>query len=125
MSAYQLQKTIFTALSSLSVPVYDDVPESATLPYVVIGDDTLVDDNTNDYAGYQATVTIHSWSAYKGRSQIKQIQDEINNLLDRQKLSIVGYNMVNCYQEYSESSLDPDGITRHGVQRYRVIFNKL
>ena len=124
MSAYQLQKAIFSKLSTLSVPYYDDVPGDATLPYVVIGDDTLADDNTNDFIGRQATVTIHSWSDYKGRSQIKQIQDEINTLLDRQKLSIVGYNSVNCYQEYSESSLDPDGITRHGVQRFRVIFYK-
>ena len=124
MSAYQLQKAVFSALSTLSVPVYDDVPSTASLPYVVIGDDTMADDNTNDFVGYQATVTIHAWSEYKGRAQVKQIQDEINSLLDRKKLSIVGYNSVTCYQEYSESTLDPDGITRHGVQRYRVVFYK-
>lgn len=125
MSALELQSAIFTKLDAdLTEPVYDNVPSGSPYPYVVVGDDTLIESGASDFNGFEATCTIHSWSDYKGRKEIKEIQDSIYNSLNRFKLSISGYNTIDCYQEYSETFLDPDGITRHGVQRFRVLFDK-
>ena len=124
MSAFELQKAVYARLSTGTRAVYDDVKPKSAYPYVVVGDDTLVENGTDSFNGFIATVTIHTWSDKKGRSEIKTMQDEIYGLLNRFKLSILGYNTQDCYQEFSESFLDPDGITRHGIQRYRVIFDK-
>ena len=125
MSAVELQKAIFTKLNAVGTyPVYDYVKADTAYPYIIVGDDTLTQDSADDFIGFDATVTIHSWSVKKGRKEIKTIQDYVFNQLNREILLISGYNMVNCYQEYSETFLDPDGVTHHGVQRYRVIFDK-
>lgn len=110
--------------------VYDHVPQAKDsgsdmlFPYVVIGDDTALDWDTDTSVGKEATITIHSWSRYRGRLEIKQIQGEIYRVLHLSNLMIEGYDLVLCFSEYSECLLDPDGLTRHGVQRFRLIIDK-
>jgi len=126
-----LQAGIYTRLSGLlSVPVHDDVPAGdadgtgAPFPYVTIGEDTLAgwDSFTSD--GAEATITIHVWSRARGRKEVKQVQGEIYDALHRQPVAIAGFDLVSCLFEQSVSMLDPDGITRHGVQVFRVIFDR-
>lgn len=125
MSALELQKAIYSKLSTdLTVSVLDNVPSGTPYPYVVIGDDTLNDSSTDDFIGFQATVTIHSWTDSEGRKQVKTIQQSIFDSLNRCTLSISGFNFVSCTQEYSETMLEADGITRHGIQRFRVLYDK-
>lgn len=121
----EIQKAIYSALdSALSVPVYDDVPDNAAAPYVVIGADTLVAFDTDDGSGFEATLTIHSWSVYRGRKEIKELQGAIYDALHRAELSISGYNFLGCDSEFSESLLEADGVTRHGVQRFRILIRE-
>ena len=120
----ELQKSIYTAVSAVGYSTYDDVPTDAVYPYVVIGDDTLVDDSADDTQGLNATVTVHSFSSYRGKAEIKKIQDDIFTALDRVALPITGYVVLDCLQEFAQTFLDQDGITRHGVQRFRVNFYK-
>lgn len=125
MSLFKLQEAIYTKLSSdLTESVYDEVPQDAVKPYVVVGDDTFNEWGTGSTNGFDTTITIHSWSAYEGRKEVKELQENIYLSLHRKNLSIVGYNVVDIFQEFSETILDPDGITRHGVQRFRVYFDK-
>lgn len=123
MSAVALQKAIYDKLTAdLSYSVFDDVPSGTDYPYIVIGEDTLIDYNTNEKSGFEATLTVHSWSDYPGRKEVKEIQGAIYNALNRQELTVTGYNFVECYQEFSETFLENDGITRHGVQRFKVFY---
>jgi hypothetical protein len=110
--------------------IYDAVPQpkdagsDIPFPYVVIGDDTLIDWDTDTSVGKEATITIHSWSRYRGRIEVKNIQGAIYDALHLSQLNVDGYDTVLCFSEYSESILDPDGLTRHGVQRFRLIIDK-
>ena len=110
--------------------IYDAVPQSKDsgsdipFPYVVIGDDTMLDWDTDTSVGKEATITIHSWSSYRGRIQVKDIQGAIYDALHLSQIIVDGYDTVLCLSEYSESILDPDGLTRHGVQRFRLIIDK-
>lgn len=125
MSAeFEIQKAVFAKLSALSYPVYDDVPDNAAAPYVVIGDDTLIEFDSDGISGFEATVTIHTWSTYRGKKQIKEMQGAIYDLLHRAELIVSGYNFIGCDSEYSESLLDADGVTRHGVQRFRILIRE-
>lgn len=110
--------------------VYDappqvSAPESSTpFPYVVVGDDTAVPWDTDSNSGQETTITIHSFSRYVGKKEIKQIQDAIYNALQDKALTVTGHTAVLCYFDGSESFDEPDGVTRHGVSRFRIITEK-
>lgn len=125
--AWELQKAVYARLSgdatlvtTLGARVYEDVPDSAAFPYVAIGDDTEAPNDTMGVTGRDSTITIHSWSQYRGKKQIKEIQNRVDALLDRWSPSLTGWNAVQMLQEFFETFMDPDGITRHGVSRYRL-----
>ena len=124
---FPLQQAIFSALnvsavtSDLSCGVFDDVPQSASYPYIVLGEETAVDFSVKDIQGGDFTVNIHVWSQYKGSKETKQIMDKIHDLLHNINLSVTGFNLINLRFEFSDIMRDPDGITRHGVMRFRAI----
>lgn len=120
-----VQKAIYAKLdAALTQPVYDDVPDNAIAPYVVIGDDTFIEFDSDLVNGFEATVTIHSWSKYRGRSEVKTIMAAIYDALHRAEFTVQGYNLVGCDCEYSETFLESDGVTRHGVQRFRILIRE-
>tara|TARA_R110000850_G_scaffold105435_3_gene216392 strand:+ start:131 stop:517 length:387 start_codon:yes stop_codon:yes gene_type:complete len=124
MSAeWEVQEAIFAKLGNdLSVPVYDFVPqENAPNNYVTIGSDTLLPYSTDGNKGFEATLIIHSWYVANGRKELKLLQGEIYDSLDRAELVISGYNSIAIDFEFSNSTLDPDGATYHGVQRFRIL----
>lgn len=124
---FQLQQAIFSALnvsavtSDLSCGVFDDVPQNASYPYIALGEETAVDFSVKDIQGGDFTVNIHVWSQYKGSKETKQIMDKIHDLLHNINLSVTGFNLINLRFEFSDIMRDPDGITRHGVMRFRAI----
>lgn len=101
--------------------IYDHVPQDASFPYVVIGEGTATQWDTDDSTGSDATVTIHTWSRYRGRKEVKEMQRQIYNALHRYDLPVTGLNTVTVEWEHSETLLDPDGLTRHGILRFRII----
>lgn len=122
-----IQTAVFNALDGgLSYPVYDDAPflpegqPTTGFPYVVIGDDTAIAFDADDTKGMEATVTIHIWSRSHGRKEAKGILGEIYTILHRASLTAAGYSFVDCFFEFSQVEVDTDGITRHGVARYRL-----
>lgn len=122
-----LQAAVFTRLkndaaltTTLGAAVYDDVPDGAAFPYVVIGDATEAPNDTMGRTGRDITITVHSWSRYKGQKQIKQLQNRVDELLDRWTPTVAGWNTTKMLHEFYETFRDPDGITRHGVSRYRI-----
>lgn len=120
--ASEIQQAVFDRLASdSSLTVYDHVPEDAAFPYVVIGEDTHVPFDTDDSLGAESTVTIHVWSRYRGKKEAKDMQGTIYDALTRQELTIDGYDLITIEFEYSDVLLDPDGITIHGVSRFRFI----
>jgi hypothetical protein len=110
--------------------IYDNVPQQvdsgndSVFPYITIGDDTMIDWDTDTSQGKEATLTLHVWSRYRGRKEVKEIQGIIYDALHLSNLIITGYHSVLMLSEYSETLLDPDGLTRHGVQRFRLIVEK-
>jgi hypothetical protein len=121
----EIQKAIFTRLTNgLTVLVFDDVPDNQPKPYVVVGDDTVIEWDTDNNTGFESTITLHVWSDQPGRGEVKTIQGEIYDLLHRAEFSVIGYNLINCAFEFGDTVLDVNGVTRHGVQRFRLILTK-
>ena len=124
---FALQSSIYTALdvsaitTTLACGVYDEVVEGNSYPFITLGEETAIDYSTNNLVGAETTINIHVWSRYKGSKQTKQILDKIHDLLHDVSLTVSGVNLINLRFEYSDIMRDPDGITRHGVMRFRAI----
>lgn len=122
MKMLDIQQAIFDKLTAeLSVPVFDHVPQETHYPYAVVGDDTSTPFDTDDSTGTEATVTIHTWSQYRGRKEAKELNQAIYNALHRETLEINGAHFVECFSEFEQTLVESDGLTRHGINRFRII----
>ena len=126
--AFALQERLFTTLNSdntltstLGAAVYDEVPENSSYPYVNIGADAQNEYDTKDLNGSDVTINIDVWSQYKGSKEAKNIMDRVHTLLHDTSLTVTGFNLVNLRFQSSGVLRDPDGITRHGVMRFRAV----
>ncbi len=97
------------------------MPQDSAFPYVVIGEDVTgpFDSKTED--GMEHRLTLHTWSRRRGLKETKEIMAAISAALDGQALSVSGHALVLLGQEFGATFLDPDGLTRHGVQRFRAL----
>jgi hypothetical protein len=120
MMQEEIQTAIFNRVSAIGYPTYDHVPQESEFPYIVIGDDTSIPWDTDDSIGSETTCTIHVWSRHRGRKEVKEIMRTLYEALHRAEFPIIGGALVECQAEFQESLLDPDGLTRHGVIRFRL-----
>lgn len=105
-----------------SPAVFTHVPQDlAAYPYVVLFEAGLDGDDNDCYLGFDGTLNIHSWSDQRDMAIIGDIQKAIYDVLHHAELSMTGYELIELHQEFSTILRDPDGITLHGVQRYRII----
>ena len=123
----ELQKSIFNALDgdstlqSLVTDVYDFVPESTAFPYVKVGEETSIDNGTKTLQGNEHTLVIHTFSRYRGSKEVKEIMSRIYALLHESSLSVSGASLVNLRFEFSDVIKENDGLTTHGLQRFRAV----
>ena len=130
LHSFALQQAIFTALDGATINdadgnaitgVFDDVPENTAYPYVVIGEETATNIDTKDKDAHEHTLTIHVWSQYRGRKEIKNIMSSVYTLLHNASITVSGASLVNIRHEFENTLTEADGITRHGVMRFRVV----
>lgn len=123
-----LQESIYNVLTAgLSYDVYDQPPQSedgalnAPFPYVTIDDYKPNNNDTDTELAFDGQLQINVWSRHFGNKEASDIQKEIYDLLHRTQPAVVGYGVVDIQQQFAEVLKDPDGITRHGIQRFRVM----
>ena len=122
-----LQKTVFDALDgdstlqSLVTDVFDFVPENTAFPYVKIGEETAVYNGTKTLQGNEHTLVIHTFSRYRGSKETKEIMSRVYALLHESSLTVSGASLVNLRFEFSDIIKENDGLTTHGLQRFRAM----
>jgi hypothetical protein len=131
-SLWYIQKAVWKILTSDAmlmsqiVGVFDFVPDNTNFPYVQIGEFTTGPFETFDEYGQEVTMTIHVWSqrlgpkAYQGMMQAENIMDSVQRLLCRTTFPLNLWSNVGCWGDFSQTYMEADGITRHGVLRYRI-----
>ena len=102
--------------------VFTHAPEDKTLqyPYLVLFDVGLDGDDNDAHLGFDGVLNLHSWSDSRDMATVGNIQKAIYDILHHAEFTMTGYNLVDIHQEFSTILRDPDGITLHGVQRYRI-----
>ena len=105
--------------------VFYDVPQAFDdrQPYVVIYELPTDQDDTDNTTGFTTTVNVHTWVEERTTAQTGVIMQAIYNLLHRNdNLPVTGYYVSGIDCEFQTILRDPDGVTRHGVQRFVVNF---
>ncbi len=120
----EVQKALYTALTGISLRVYDAAPQAAdgastaTYPYVEVGAVILTPFDTFEESGFTVAARIHTRSRSGSMAAAKGIQGQIWARLHRGTLTLSGYRLVNMARETSECLRASDG-SFHGVCEYR------
>ena len=77
--------------------------------------------DTKDKDAHEHTLTIHVWSQYRGRKEIKNIMSSVYTTLHNASITVSGASLVNIRHEFENTLTEADGITRHGVMRFRAV----
>lgn len=126
LHSFALQERIYSTLNGDSTlgglvnGIFDSVPEGQTLPVVIIGAQSTSDNGSKNLDGRDYIFNVDVYSDYRGMKEIKNIQKEIYRLLHESSLSVSGASFVDCRCEFTTDILEDDGITRHGVMRFRA-----
>ena len=129
-SALKADATLRTLTEKTPAGIYDHVPQKLWekpeldghfKPYVVVGETEAREWDTKTEDGMEQTLMVHTWSRGRGMKEPKQIMGAIVDALDQVALSVTGHDLVQLRFEFSETFLEDDGLTRHGVQRFRAL----
>ena len=127
---WELQKAIYSELAAdagvkalIGDParLYDHVSASPTYPYVTLGEAIAIDESTFGKLGQEHMVDVDTWSRYRGAKEAKEIMSVISKALHEATLTLSGFDHAGIMLDFSQLLRDPDGITRHGVQRFKAI----
>ena len=126
--SFALQKAVVAALivdaavgGLIADRIYDAPPRDAAFPYVTVGQTSLADWSTGSEEGAEHRLVLHAWSRERGKRQCYEIMDAIEATLHDAALVLDGHALVNLRFEFAETRRDPDGITYHGVMRFRAV----
>ena len=139
MLSNEIQAAIYTALkasselSALIVDVYDNVPlqgesqDDTKFPFVKIGDDSYVGDDTNCTTGFDGSLQIRAYTRSGGGSkQLKSIQKAIYNTLHRANLTVADALFIGLtWTDNPATFTEPDGKTQAGIMNFRILVDNV
>ena len=127
-AALALQKAVWAELVAngaagalIGDRIYDQPPRNVVFPYATIGPVTVTDWSTGTEDGSEHRLMLHAWSRERGLSECHAIVETIRAALHGATLTLDGHALVNLRFETADARRDPDGITFHGVLRFRAV----
>ena len=109
--------------------IFDFVPNNYPYPYVQLGEFTSKDFSTFTNYGEEVIATLHVFcrneqlqGGPQGSRQTQEIMYTINRILSN-KIFPIGdeYSNAGCFFDSSHVLMEPDGITWHGILKYRIL----
>ena len=123
-----LQKAVFAALVAgsgvgalIGDRIFDAAPRNATFPYATFGDARVTDWSTGTEDGAEHRLVLHLWSRERGKTEAWAAIEAIRATLHNAALDLDGHALANLRFEAADVGRDPDGITWHGIARFRAV----
>jgi len=106
--------------------VYDDNPEQADYPYIVMGEMIARDWSAKGEPGQEVYSTIHIWSQYAGRKEADDMSDAVLQALTKRPLDLGSnfHEVLGVFDSY-DLIIDIDGKTRHGILKMRYLIQEV
>lgn len=119
----EVQTAIYAALTPAlaPVPVLDLAGPDQEFPYCTIGEFIAEHDDPLVEQAVDMEITVHVWSRERGMQECQQIMAAAKDALDRQRLPASGFQWVDTIWIHAQTMRDADGVTRHGILRFRVM----
>lgn len=112
--------------AALAVEVGNNIEQDYdSYPFVVLQQPDLNDDDTDTETGFEGFFQVHVWSKEKSDIETMNLQKTIYDTLHRLSYDTTNYGVSNIYQQSVAIIREPDGITRHGLQRFTLSFEPL
>lgn len=126
-----LQKAILAALKAdptvnglVGGRIYDNVPATATMPYISFGPFDVLTEEADEYEGSDTSLQIDAWSgggATVGSVQVKQIGRAIRDVLHEANLTLdEDQRLVALTVDVIRYLRELDGITQHAAVTVRA-----
>lgn len=124
LTALRAHGALTGLLAAGASSIVDHAEAQQNYPFVVLGEELPLNEwDVKGQDGARVEPELHTWSDYRGLREVLAIQAEIRSALDKQSLSVAGYTLVEIRQVYATAFLDADGLSRHGVQRFRALLH--
>ncbi len=109
-------------VSTNEILVADAIPKDTAPPFITVGDITVINDSTVGIGFTTLTLTIHTWDQDESSKTLKEMMAAVVLALDDVSLDLDDPNFTHIGTAFLNSQVlsDPDGFTRHGVQRFRI-----
>ena len=130
-SAWDVQTAIYARLAGAAAltlqlaagaaGVCDHVPQGMAFPYVVLSGLQAQPGDTQQTHGYDITLSVASFSRGEGMKELRGVMAAIYDALHDANFTVPNQTLILCRQVSSETQLEQDGITRAGLQRFRII----
>jgi hypothetical protein len=106
--------------------LFDANPQNEPYPYVVMGEVFARDWSDKFIPGQEVLSTIHIWSQYEGRKEADEMADVIEQALTLSPLDLGPdfHAVVDSLDSYS-LIIDIDGVTRHGILKFRYLIEEV
>lgn len=129
MSAVEVQRAFWAAISGLGLTVYDSAPQiaagGAPAPlYVEVGAIVMVDWDTARESGFDFIARIHTRSTSGSMLACKTAQDQMYARLHNGALAVTGFSTILLQREMSDCTRESDG-SFHGICEYRGLIEKV
>jgi hypothetical protein len=101
--------------------IYDEVPNSASFPYVTLGEARVADWSTGNDTGEEHQLTLHAWSRQGGHREAHVIAGALLQALDDAPLTLAGHTLVNLRFAVADVRREADGRTYRAAVRFRAV----
>jgi hypothetical protein len=101
--------------------VYDEVPSSASFPYVTLGEARVADFSTATEASEEHQVILNAWSRQGGHREAHVIAGALLQALDDAPLALAGHRLVNLRFALADVRREADGRTYRAAVRFRAV----
>lgn len=116
-----------SALPGGDPKVYDFVPDNKAFPYVTLQILPWNDRGNHTDEGLECELQINVYhqptatNPGRGNKTVQTIQARIDDLLHKQSFCIDGWNILGLRRTFVDILTDPDNVTKHGIQRFKLL----
>lgn len=109
-------------MAKLGNRIYNHVPQDDPLPAMRFRWEQAGEWDTKDSAGHDGFCVIDIWTDHRGDKQSQEIADDVETLLHLEPFTgMVSGQSLLLRHDFSDSFVEPDGLTHHTMLRFRHI----
>ena len=121
-------KAVYVALdatSGLTGIISESLSNADPFPKIWIEDGGADDWSNKDDNGLEAFVNLHVGSQKEGTKEIRGLMDKCHSALHNVDLVLANGQSVLCQFVRHDVVIDSDGITRHGIMRFKLLVSEV